>query len=115
MNHFTKGFGDELTKVAVIGALGSLGKFVMKRPLTTLGLGGIGLSTAMAAKAGRERGRRGGEEPRHLHAGRDPLSGQTYASPAAYTNFNKLMKNPRAERKENKRVSKHYKEKLFRG
>lgn len=112
MNHFTAGFAEELTKHATaLGALGSVGKTIMKRPLLTLGALGIGASTYSAAKAGREKGLKGGEEGRYLHPG--VVDGQAHASPSAYRNFNRLTKNPQAEKRENKRVSKNYDEKKF--
>jgi hypothetical protein len=113
MNHFIAGFANELTKHATaLGALGSVGKFVLKRPLVTLGAAGIGASTYMASKAGREKGLRGGEEGRMLHAGLDE-NGNAYTSPTAYTNLNKKIKNPQADKRTNKRVSKNYDEKKF--
>jgi hypothetical protein len=112
MNYFMQGFGDELTKVAVLGALKTVGRFAVKNPLIALGTIGTAGATAMAAREGYKRGRSGEQGPRYLKAQYDPISRQAMTSEAAYTNYNPLF--PRSPtKKELKRIHGDYKEELF--
>lgn len=113
MNQFTAGFGNELIKVAVgLGLLKGLGKTVIKHPLLTLGAGGTLLASGMGASQAYKEGLRGGEKPRYLEAGVDPISGQATTSDAAYTNFNPLFRG-KTPKKDVEALSKHYDEKKF--
>jgi len=110
MNHFLAGFGDELVKTAIAKKLLGL---AVKHPLHSLGLGMTVGGTALAARQGYKRGRSGEQAESYLHAGYDPIARQAYVSPAATTNFNRLMKNKPTER-ELERIHGKYKEEAFR-
>lgn len=113
MSNFIRGFGDELTKLAIgVGALKAVGKFGLKHPVM-LGVPFVLGGTAMAAKRGYKTGRRGGEKARYLPANYDRLSRRATPSRAASVPYGQLFS--RASSKEKKKLSKHYKEKAFKG
>lgn len=111
MNHFTRGFGDELVKLS--GALSSIGRFAIKHPMLALGVPFVVGGTALAAKRGYSKGRKGGEGARYLEAGYDPISRRATTSRAAYTNYNPLFDRSKPTSKQLKRISGKYKEKAF--
>ena len=110
MSNFLNGFEDELTKLGVagLGALKSVGRFAYKHPLLTVGAGATVLGTGMAARQGYRSGMSGEGKERYLAAGIDPYSGRAMPSGTAYKNYNALF-----GKKEDKGISKHYKEKAF--
>ena len=110
MTNFTRGFGDEIVKLA--GRLGSIGRFAMKHPMMALSVPFVLGGTALAARSGYKKGRKGGESPRYLEASYDPVSKRSTTSRAAYTNYNPLFDRTTSS-KDAKRISKHYKEKTF--
>ena len=113
MNHFVRGFGDELTKVAVLGALKTVGGFVKRHPGLSINAPIILGATALAARSGYKSGRRGDEKPRYLPASYDPIARTATPSQAAYIPYGRLFGKP--SEREAKKVSKNYKEKAFKG
>ena len=106
MNHVLQGFLKE--------AISAKSLLKPKNLMRALGVGFVAVPTALAAKAGYKKGRAGGQAPRYLAASHDPISGRSMASRAAHTNYNPLFKR-KPSAKELKRLSKHYKEKNFKG
>ena len=111
MNHFLAGF---LKEASALGALKGLGKATVKNPLLVLGAGATAIGTGVAARSAYKSGRRGDEKPRYLAASYDPISGRAMPSRAALTNFNPLFREKLSPKKR-KALSKHYKEKAFKG
>jgi len=99
------GFADELTKLGSLGALKSLGKFVYKHPMATLGIVGTGAATGLAAKAGYESGRAGGK-------GRYLPASAAGPSDAAYINYHQFFEH-KPSRKERKKLHRNYREEAF--
>ena len=111
MTPVLRGFLKEAT--ALSAAKKAL-KVTMKHPMLVIGAGATGVGTALAAREAHKRGLRGDEKARYIAASYDPISGRTMASRAAYTNLNPLYRRELSDKKK-KAVSKHYKEKNFRG
>jgi hypothetical protein len=111
VNHLRKGFALELLKVG--GPLKSIGKTVLKHPLTAALAIGTAATTGMAAAGAYKEGLRGGEKPRYLYAGVDPSSGQIVPSEAAYTNYHETIGDRKPTPKQVAALSKHYNEKKF--
>jgi len=104
------GFADELTKVAVAGAVV---KSLAKHPVRTLLGGSVLIGAGLAGRAAYKSGLQGGQKPRYLAASVDPRTGRAIASRAAYLNWHNLFSH-KPSKKQIARLSKHYKERAFR-
>lgn len=109
MNNVLRGFLKEATAVGLAKTLAK-----PKNLMRALGVGMIAIPTALAAKAGAKKGRAGGQAERYLAASYDPISRRAMPSRAALTNYSPLF-NRTPTTKQKKQISKHYKEKAFKG
>jgi hypothetical protein len=101
------GFGDELIKLSVLGALGGLGKLVARHPMQALGVGMLAGSTGVAGASGFAKGLRGGEKGRYLAASKHG------PSQAAYINYHPLFEH-KPTRAQLLRLHEHYRPGAFR-